>query len=78
MTRVPRRRFLAAMGGTTAGALAFTWWYGNPALDPASAPDALDPPEEPGSYVDFDGWIVTPADKELIGTFQAPPPTPPR
>jgi hypothetical protein len=68
-TRISRRALLAGAGGGLVLAAASVWR--------STRSVALKPPIVGGAltqsgYVDVDGWILTPQDKEKIGRVAAP------
>lgn len=69
-----RRGWMAMTGGAllAAGSAAAVWKVGRP-----RATLRLGPTGAPAAYVDHEGWMVTPADKQrLVQTSQAAVPSP--
>jgi hypothetical protein len=66
-TEFRRRGFFAALGGVIGAASASLAWRvtadRQPLLPAARTPDAV-------GYVDHDGWMFTPADKEKVSRQQ--------
>jgi len=72
--RISRRAFLIGVGGVASASLAFgVWKYGRPAHGSDGQPVVLE-----NKYVDYSGWILTPADKTRLiaaGTITVLPDT---
>lgn len=58
-----RRAWLAVAGGTllAAGAAAVVWRTGLPGVTPGAVVAGA-----PAGYVDHEGWMLTPADKQAL------------
>jgi hypothetical protein len=67
MTKVSRRSFFVAAAGLTSSAVVFMCGESSPDHVPKA-----DDSENSERYVDHDGWLLTPADKEKVTSSQAP------
>jgi hypothetical protein len=69
LARLSRRAWLTVTGGTlvAAGSAAVLWKSGRPGAARGSTGAGA-----PASYVDHDGWMLTPADKQRLELTSPP------